>query len=271
MTFPINSKIFTAYPTPIFTEIDDKCVQYTIKLYQQGIIDSNDINIILDYDKDYPTRLFNRFELYYGDELIADNTFPCYTNIADKKMFKIDEIFPNYKFILDTTNKLLSFKIQRNIISAISNNIKIKYKTSTSTPKPLMKHKTLCTRCFKYKTCGNYQTSFTLDYEPHNYNMYFVYGNLYNNENYSDKPIKQLVGSLKTYALNDEKLENVNQLHRGNNRFTIKSKNEGINVSDVCCIVQFNYKTPFVNKDLFNEIITINRKHKNNNGKKLNL
>ena len=123
-----SSKTYTAYPSiPIPTVCDVGCT-YIIRLYQEGIIDSNDINIILDYEKDYPLRLFERFEIYYNNTLIAANNYLTYMiNAEDGKMFKIKDIFPNYHFRLDTTNKPLEFKLQRNTISAEPNNIKVNY------------------------------------------------------------------------------------------------------------------------------------------------
>lgn len=241
------SKTYKAYSNLPFSHIDDRGVNYTITLHQEGIIDSNDIIIILDYDKDYPTRLFDNAELYYGNVLIARNRYlPYLLNVDNTKIFKINDIFPNYKFTLDTTNKLLSLKLQRNTISTKINKILISYKiNNNNVPKPLLKHDSTIAYCYKCKNCGNYKTIISMDYEPNDYIIKYVYGPHYTDENYSDEPIKQLVYDLQTYVLNDEKIDaadSIPQLHKGENRYSVKPRNKNIKDSDsVNCIIYYNY------------------------------
>lgn len=243
-----NSKIYTAKPNISIPTVDDARHIYTIHLYQEGIIDSNDINIILDYNKDYPTRLFDRFELYYDNILIAINNYLNYmTDIADGSMFKINDIFPNYNFRIDTTNKPLEFKIHRNSIAAIPNNLKITYKilkqnenSTSAVESKLTYFKTTFCICEKCKKCGRYQTSVFLEHEPCHFNRFYIHGDLYDNSNYSNKPIKHLQGNFVSYILNDEKMENLNELHKGKNRFVLEPENKNIN-GPVFCIIHYNY------------------------------
>lgn len=243
------SKTYEAYSNILFSNIDDRGTNHTITLHQEGIIDSNDIIIILDYDKDYPTRLFDNVELYYGNVLIARNRYlPYLFNVDDTKMFKISDIFPNYKFTLDTTNKPLSLKLQRNTISTKINKILISYKiNNNNVPKPLLKHDSTIAYCYKCKNCGNYKTTILMDYEPKDdYIMYYIYGcSHYTDENYSNKPIKQLVYDLQAYVLNDEKIDAADsfpQLHKGENRYSVKLRNKNIKDSDcVNCIIYYNF------------------------------
>lgn len=238
-----SSKIYTAYPNIPIPMVNDVGCTHTIRLYQEGIIDSNDINIILDYEKDYPLRLFERFEIYYDNTLIAANNFLTYMiDVVDSKIFKIKDIFPNYYFRLDTTNKPLEFKLQRNTIPAEPNNIKINYKIDKSIltePKPIY-FKTIISPCQKCQKCNDYQTAIMLEHEPCHFNRYYVYGDSYI-DNYSNKPIKQLHGKFIYYSLNDEKMENLNELHKGMNRFVLEPENKNIN-KPVYCIIHYDYQ-----------------------------
>jgi hypothetical protein len=113
---------------PVSMNQNDSGLIYTFEIHQKGIINSEDIRIILDYEKDYPTRLFQRLEIYYDKEIIASNLFPEYLIYTKcKKIYSIKDLFPNYSFILDTTNKSLKFKFSRNPIKAVVNDIKITY------------------------------------------------------------------------------------------------------------------------------------------------
>lgn len=238
-----SSKIYTAYPNTPIPMVNDVGRTYIIHLYQEGIIDSNDINIILDYEKDYPLRLFERFEIYYDNTLIASNNYLTYMiNAEDSKMFKIKYIFPNYHFRIDTTNKPLEFKLQRNTIPAEPNNIKVNYKIDKSilTEPKLIHFKTIISPCQKCLKCGNYQTAIMLEHEPRHYYRNYVYGNLYD-DNYSNKPIKQLHAKYIYYSLNDEKMENLNELHKGMNRFCYEPGNKNID-KPVYCITYYDYQ-----------------------------
>ena len=120
---------FTSHSCPlIIMNHNDSGLIYTFEIHQKGIINSEDIHIILDYQKNYPTRLFQRLEVYYDNKIIASNLFPEYLTIQDKKTYSIKDLFPNYSFRLDTTNKSLKFKFSRNPIKAEVNDVKIIYK-----------------------------------------------------------------------------------------------------------------------------------------------
>lgn len=241
MTTENITKIYTAYPEAPISSHNDCGRTYTIRLYQEGIIDSKDIRIKLDYEKDFPLRLFSLFEIYYDEKLIASNYYLCYTTNKDNTQFTINDIFPNYEFRLDTTNKKLIFKIQRNIIPAEPNNIKIMYKiNTTSEEKPMLKHETLIGICRKCQCCNEYDTEFYLEHEPHNAKMYFISGTNYNPDNYSNKPIKIVDCDLTFYSLNDEKMEKFDEIHKGMNRYGFKLKN---NIKEsLLCILHYDYQ-----------------------------
>lgn len=133
---------FTSHSCPlIIMNHNDSGLIYTFEIHQKGIINSEDIHIILDYQKDYPTRLFQRLEIYYDDKIIARNLFPEYLIYTEnKKTYSIKDLFPNYSFILDTTNKSLEFKFTRNPIKAIVNDIKITYKLERNKSTPSLNH-----------------------------------------------------------------------------------------------------------------------------------
>jgi hypothetical protein len=238
-----NSKIYTAHTNiPIPTMID-MGITYIIHLHQEGIIDSIDIKILLDYDKDYPLRLFDRCELFYGGELIARNNYLYSMLNVEKDVYTINDIFPGYEFRLDTTNKPLEFKLQRNTIAAKPNDIKITYKINTIelNEKPMLKYDTTLSPCQKCKRCKHYQTSVYLEHEPYYFDRYYIYGNRYDNDNYSNKPVKRLHGNFTTYILNDElRSANLNELHKGSNRFTLKPEFEDID-EPVDCIIHYSY------------------------------
>lgn len=135
---------FTSHPIiPVSINQNDSGRRYDFEIHQKGIINSEDIHIILDYQKDYPTRLFQRLEIYYDDKIIASNLFPVYlivNGIKDKKTYSIKDLFPNYSFILDTTNKSLKFIFHRNVIKADLNDIKITYKLERNKSTPSLNH-----------------------------------------------------------------------------------------------------------------------------------
>lgn len=238
-----NSKIYTAHTNIPISSISDCGMVYTIRLHQEGIINSIDIKILLDYDKDYPLRLFDRCELFYGGELIARNNYLYSMPSVEKDVYTINDIFPGYEFRLDTTNKPLEFKLQRNTIAAKPNDIKITYKINTTelNEKPVLKYDTTLSPCQKCKRCKHYQTSVYLEHEPYYFDRYYIYGNRYGNDNYSNKPVKRLHGNFTTYILNDElRSANLNELHKGSNRFTLKPESEDID-EPVDCIIHYSY------------------------------
>ena len=164
---------------------------------------------------------------------------------VEKDVYTINDIFPGYEFRLDTTNKPLEFKLQRNIIAAKPNDIKITYLLSndnntTLAEKPMLKYDTTLSPCQKCKKCKHYQTSVYLEHEPYYFDRYYIYGNRYVNENYSNKPVKRLHGNFTTYILNDERMEKLNELHKGCNRFTLEPEREDID-EPVDCIIHYSY------------------------------
>lgn len=236
-------KIYTAHTNIPLSSRNDCGINYSIKLYQEGIISSIDIKILLDYDKDYPLRLFQKCELYYGGELIARNNYLYSMPTVEKDVYTINDLFPGYEFRLDTTNKLLELILQRNTITAKPNNIKITYLLSNNTipsEKPMMKYDSLISFCQKCKRCKNYQTSVYLEHEPYYFDRYYYYGENYDNDNYSNKPVKRLNGDFTTYTLNDERMKKLNELHKGLNRFTFKPEYEDLN-EPVYCIINYSY------------------------------
>lgn len=52
--------------------------------------------------------------------------------------------------------------------------------------------------------------------------------------------MKRLHGNFTTYILNDERMENLNELHKGCNRFTLKPEYEDID-EPVDCIIHYSY------------------------------
>lgn len=238
-----ESKIYTAHTNMPISSSNDMGITYVIHLYQEGIIDSNDIKILLDYDKDYPLRLFDRCELFYDGELIARNNYLYSMPSIEKNVYTINDIFPGYEFRLDTTNKPLEFKLQRNTIEAKPNDIKIIYKINITelNEKPMLKYDTTLSPCQKCKRCKHYQTSVYLEHEPYYFDRYYIYGSRYGNDNYSNKPVKRLHGNFTTYILNDElRSAKLNELHKGCNRFTLKPECEDID-EPVNCIVHYSY------------------------------
>lgn len=209
---------FTAYPNePVFTNFDDSGKIYTIKIHQKGIVYASTINIILDYNKDYPSRLFQSFEIYYGDELIAKNMFPEYltdNRIQDKKLFYITDLFPpDYFFIVDTTEKPLTFKFTRKPIKGIVNDIKITYSRNTKdmTNKPVnVKHfESLIAPLFKNNNM--YKYSMNVEHKPISSTYHIAKGSL-TNENYSNKPIQECEKKIIKHYIDDVRVETYNTL-----------------------------------------------------------
>lgn len=222
---------FTAYPNePVFTNSDDLGKIYTIEIRQKGIVYATTIEIILDYNKDYPSRLFQSFEIYYGDELIAKNSIPEYltgTRIQDKKSFYITDLFPpDYFFIVDTTEKPLTFKFTRKPIKGIVNDIKITYaRNPKDTPnKPVnIKHfKSLIAPLFKHNNM--YKYSMLVEHEPISSISHIVKGHL-TNENYSDKPIQECETNIISHYIDDMRVETYRTL-QGMNVYFVKFDSE---------------------------------------------
>lgn len=237
-----ESKIYRAKPNILCSTPNDAGMFYEIRLYQEGIVNSIDVVIKIDYDKDYPLRLFNYIEMYYDGKLMAKNHYLNYTTNKDNTYFTINDLFPNYEFRLDTTNKKLIFKLQRNIIPAKPNDIKISYKTNTTlAEKPMLIHETIIGIFNKCKCCGNYPVSFYLEHEPYHSSMYCLNEEPYTSENYSNKPVKKLDGKMISYVYNDEKMEKLDEIHKGMNRYVFNLKN----VDDdkgVICILHYDYR-----------------------------
>lgn len=199
----MESKYIT-YPTsPVSTNYNDSGRTYILEFHQEGIIDSRDIEITLDYKKDYPTRLFMRFEIYYNDKLIAANFYPEHliiNDIKDSKVYHVSDLFPNYNFRLDTNNKPLKLKLLRNPIEAIVNDIKITYTLSDLNKlEPLTQFKSLISPLMPDK--------FTLimEHKPINIKSGFVSGHISPN-NYSEKPIQEKKTNIIRHLLNDEEV-----------------------------------------------------------------
>lgn len=238
------TKIYIAKPEIFCQAPNDVGMFYNIRLYQEGIVHSNDVVFKFDYDKDYPLRLFSYIEMYYDGKLMAKNHYLSFTTNKDNTYFTINDLFPNYEFRLDTTNKTLIFKLQRNIIPAKPNEIEISYTVNTTLeekPKNLILHETIIGIFNKCKRCGNYPTSFYLEHEPRHFSMYCINETPYTDENYSNKPVKKLDSEIISYAYNDEKMEKLNEIHKGMNRYVFDIKNVD-DSKGVICVLHYDYE-----------------------------
>lgn len=237
-----ESKIYIAKPNNLYSTPNDAGRFYEIRLYQEGIINSIDVLINFDYDKDYPLRLFNYIEMYYDGTLMAKNPYLGFTTNKDNKYYTINDLFPNYEFRLDTTNKKLIFKLQRNNIPAKPHGIEISYKTNTTlAEKPMLIHETIIGIFNKCNCCGKYPTSFELEHEPYHSLMYCINEEPYTPENYSNKPVKKLDSKMICYVYNDEKMEKLNEIHKGMNRYVFDIKNVDDN-KGVICVLHYDYE-----------------------------
>jgi hypothetical protein len=199
---------YVAFPNrPVISNIDDTGNIYDIEIHQKDIIYSEDIYIVLDYNKDYPTRLFQSFEIYYDNKLIASNLYPEYLMIEDKKIYSIFDLFPQYRFVVNTKNKSLKFRFTRNSIKGVANSIRIEYlidKTKIDDSVKLVNFATILSPAIQYcKKCKCYKFSFIVEHKPQNQMFNLMVGHI-SDENYSTKPIYELKGKVDKHYHNDE-------------------------------------------------------------------
>ena len=200
---------YIAFPnSPVISNMEDTGKIYDIEIHQKDIIYSEDIYIVLDYNKDYPTRLFERFEIYYDDKLIARNLYPEYLlHITDKKIYSVSDLFSNYRFVLNTKEKSLKFRFTRKYIKATVNSIRIEYlidKTKIYHGDILNNFETIVSSAIQHcNKCNCYKFSFIVEHKPQNQMFHFIVGSI-SDENYSNKPIYELEGKINKHYHNDE-------------------------------------------------------------------
>lgn len=211
---------------PINMNYFDTGIMYNFEIHQKGIINSEDIHIILDYKKDYPTRLFQRLELYYDKELIATNMFPEYLTIKDKKTYSIKDLFPNYSFRLDTTNKLLKFKFLRNSIKAIVNDVKIMYKLDHNDSTITLNHFTSTVS----PIISNRFSAF-IEHKPIHIQSNIVSGHI-TSENYSEKPIQEIKPKIIKHFIDDKEISDTT-LQEGMNVYFVETTKDDISLNNV--------------------------------------
>lgn len=202
---------YTAFTSiPVISNIDDMGKIYDIEIHQKDIIRSEDMYIILDYNKDYSTRLFQSFEIYYDNKLIAKNSFPEYLMIEDKKIYSIFDLFPQYRFVVNTTNKSLKFRFTRKPIKGVVNDIRIEYiidKSKIDDSVKWVNFATIVSPAIQHcKKCNQYKFSFIVEHNPQNQMFNLMVGHI-SDENYSTKPIYELKGKINKHYHNDELIE----------------------------------------------------------------
>lgn len=223
-----NTTKYVAFPnSPVISNMEDTGKIYDIEIHQKDVIYSEDIHIVLDYNKDYPTRLFERFEIYYDDKLIARNSYPEYLlHITDKKVYSLSDLFPNYRFVLDTRGRTLKFRFTRKPIKAVVNSIRIEYlidKSKIYNGNILNKFATIISPAIQYcKKCKNYKFSFIVEHKPQNQMFHFIVGSI-SDENYSNKPIYELEGKINKHYHNDELITD-SETKEGMNVYFVESE-----------------------------------------------
>lgn len=134
-------------PCMYFKDHEDHFTTYKFKFSHEGIINSEDIDITIDYELPIDNeishdKLFSRIEIFYDKICMARSTCQEYINHNKSLInFKVSDLFPKYSFTCKNDNQhFLEFVFDRGFDTAIMKDLHIEYKCDTTINPVLFKN-----------------------------------------------------------------------------------------------------------------------------------